>query len=494
MSGAPPPAPGTLTRRVFAGGAWGLVGTLGQAGAGVAAALVTARLLSPEDFAVAAIAGVLADLAGRLGHVGLVESLIKEREEIETLAQSAFVALAGLGALLASVLVAAIPLLTRFYDEPRLAGAVLVVALSLFLGLANGVPRALLQRSLRLKEINVLQTAQRFVAAAFAIALALSGAGFWALVLPGTLAQLLATPVLFRLARFRPRLRFAWERVRRTLPFGAGVFGSRLLGFLGDDLDYVVLGRYLPRDVFGQYYFAFTRARVPYAFLGAAAQDPLFAAFSEVGADRPRLVRAVSRVASVHFAIFGPLFFFLFLLADPLIPFLFGPQWSPSIPLCRAFALMNLLPAAGGFTGSVLFALGRSWLMFGLNVLRVAVVVAVLAWGVASGRSAFEIGVALAAVTALVLSVHLVWLFRILGAGVGDARRMYGPTLLAAGIATAAFAALRLLGWSPSSLPAPAYLLGAGAVLGLAYLVAARFLNRPVADEVLPWLKERIGR
>lgn len=423
--------PSSLTSRVIAGGLWGLAGTLAQSVLAIASALVIARFLAPEDYAVAAISGAIVGLAARLGQIGLSETIVRERERLDAVCRASLGALGILGLVLALGVGAASPLAARFYDDSRLVAVLPLAALSLLLGMVTSVPRAILQRRFALRETNAIDVLQRTITALGGIALAALGAGFWALVIPGVTAVVLVAPLTFVLARFAPRPSFDLSPLRGALRFGSGVFAARTLTYVSNEVDYFVLGRYLPKADYGHYYFAFTRAYLPYTMIGPAVQEPLFAAFSEIGADLARMRHAVLRVARVHFFLFAPAGAALFALADPLVPLVFGPQWEASVPLCRVFALMTLLSAAGGFTGAVMFALGRSWLMSALNVVRLVAVIGALAWGVVARASVVEIATVVTATQMVVLAGHLVVLYGLLRTPLASVLRCYAPTLAA---------------------------------------------------------------
>lgn len=484
----------TLTERVLAGGAWGMAGITAQTGIAFLSSLVVARQLAPTDYAVMALAGALVALVSRLGQVGLAEAIVRERERLLELCHTAFWTLVALATVMALVLVVAAGPLSAFYGEPRLSTALPLLALAIGSTLVASVPRALLARELRLGELNAVDVSRSLVIAAGGVTLALSGAGWWALVLPPAVGAALSLPALAWLARYRPRAVFVPRRLRAQLRFGAGVFAARLLAYLAEDLDYLVLGRYLPRASYGLYYFAYVRARQPYLAVAPALQAPLFAAFSEVRGEPARLARAVVRVARVHFAVLAPLALALALLADPAIPFVFGRQWQPTTPLVRVFALMAVMSAAGGFSGAALLAVGRPWAMVGLNLLRCAAVAGVLGWGVATGRSALAIAGALAATNALAVAFNLTVLWRVLRLGLAAAWRVYGRSLGCLALAAAAWLGAGRVGLRPDVLAAPVYLGFAGALLATVYLGGLCWMNRPLAEELWPWLRARLGR
>lgn len=478
----------TLTDRVISGGAWGVLGTGVQALLGVAASIVVARHLAPTDYAIMALAGAVMRLAAQLGQFGLAESVVRERDDPRALAGAVFWAALALGLILSAGILLLTPLLVALYDQPQLAAVLPVLSGALVAGFVAAPARALLQREQRYGALNVIRVGQATVGAALAIALAIMGAGYWALVLPGAAVALFTLLPTYALAQFLPKAPAGWSRLRENARFGSGVFLARLLNNLSGDLDYLVLGRTLPAREFGLYYFAFTRAQMPYVYLAPSAQEPLFAAFSIVERDRERLGRAVERVAAFHFWIFAPLALAIAVLADPLLPLLFGEGWRAAIPATRAFALMGLLPAAGGFTGSVMLASGRPWLMAGLNTGRLVLLALALTFCVASGLSMNQTAAVVAGVTAATLAAHLAVLFHVTGLGYRTGWRVYGPTSCSLALAAAgSFLMLR----GAAERGAALRLALAAATFGGLFLATSLAWNRPILREVSDWLLGR---
>lgn len=484
------PSSPSLTRRVITGGIWGLFGTGGQALLALGSSIIIARYLEPTDFAVVAIAGAIMSVASRASQFGLAESIVRQRGDVASLARSSLTVVLFIGIALGSLIALLASQIADFYGDPRLGKVLPWLSLSLLLGFIVIVPRALLQRELRLREINSLDLAQRFMVTAGGAGLAIAGAGYWALVAPGVAAMFVTVPLTFIVARLPPIPSTDFLALRGSVRFGAGVFSARTLSLLCDEIDYFFLGRYLPSREFGLYYFAYVRARQPYTMIGPGVQEPLFSAFSKIGDDMGRMRQAVFRVASVHYLIFAPLSIGLFLIADPLVPLIFGEKWRAAIPVCRAFCIMSLLPAAGGFTGSVMLALGRSWLMTLLNGFRLLAVSLALVLGIWLGYDVLSITIALVVANGVVLTGHLVVMYRLIGASLKEALGAYGVTTLTMAAGAAFWSGLGLAGLIDRVASPALIVLLFALIFGAVMAIGTLSFNKAITEEARSLLRE----
>ena len=120
----------------------------------------------------------------------------------------------AIGALLALLCLAAAPVLSAFYHEPKTALVIVAIAPAFVIN-ATGVQHlALLQRHLRYVTLAAIEVGSEIVTAVVAIAMALAGFGYWAVV-----ASVITGPLVITIG--------AWASQR--LATGAAAAGSRRL-------------------------------------------------------------------------------------------------------------------------------------------------------------------------------------------------------------------------------------------------------------------------
>src|SRR5258705_2976493 len=153
---------------------------------------ILARLLTPSDFGVFAMATPFVFFIMNVGDLGLGSALLQQRDLNEGQASAVFRVNLLAGLVFAAVILAASPLTGLLYHDHRVSEVAAALSLTfVFSGLA-AVQRALLRRALLFDALLRAQIAASAVSSLVAILFALYGAGYWALV-----ARALADPLIY---------------------------------------------------------------------------------------------------------------------------------------------------------------------------------------------------------------------------------------------------------------------------------------------------------
>ena len=124
-------------------------------------------------------------------------------------------------AAIAIVTAAAAPVLAWFYKEPRVTAVTLVLASTVFVGGFAIQHQALLRRQMRFGVLAFVEIASLVVGTAGAIASALAGHGYWALVVLQVVREAAATLFVWMMCRWRPDGPARGSGVRSLVTFGA---------------------------------------------------------------------------------------------------------------------------------------------------------------------------------------------------------------------------------------------------------------------------------
>src|SRR5215510_8196465 len=158
-----------LGRLALRGGAVSVAMLYGNGVLQVAAAIVLARLLTPEDFGLVAIVTVLTSFAPLLIDFGLGDATAQKSKITRSQVSSLFWLSSGIGLAIAVIVAACSPLIAWIYREPRLETIALYSAITFVLfGVANQ-HLALLRRTMQFAEIAKIQILSTSIAGAVAV-------------------------------------------------------------------------------------------------------------------------------------------------------------------------------------------------------------------------------------------------------------------------------------------------------------------------------------
>lgn len=365
-----PPVEPMLAVRILRSTAWNVVGAVIKQGITLLSAVIVARLLTPSDYAIAGLALSVMGLFNVLTAQGFGQALVRRTQLAPITIHSVFWFTLLQGLVLAALAVAAAPLIAQFYHQPEMASLLAFLAVTLIISMLGVVPNALLQRDMRFRDINLIGIGGGIVAAVMGIGVAASGFGYWALMMPSLGIAVATAAGAYWLTRYRPAFVFSWQEVRSVAVFGFSMLGSQLLTYFSDNSDYLIMGRFWSPASFGQYYFAFERARQPFNIVVAQLSSVVFPAFSKIQDDRERLRRAYLRGIRFVTLIVFPLHVLLIGLADPLLPWLFGPQWQPAVPVFQVFAAYGFVRGLAALVLPSLLAIDYAQAILVFNLFR----------------------------------------------------------------------------------------------------------------------------
>jgi O-antigen/teichoic acid export membrane protein len=437
-AGDPGAAQASLGARTLRGSAWAYGSYIGGQLLVLVSTAILARLLSPEDFGLVALALVFILLLDTISDLGLSPALvISTEEELRERANTVFGSTVVLGLALAALTAALAPLAAAFFDQPELTPLLAVLGLTFVLRALGATHYALAQKRLDFRARTVAEVTGVCARGASGIALALAGFGPWSLVVGYLVGTAAVSATLWRLVPWRPSGLPRRAQLRGMLRFGGTLTAVDVLAAVIGQIDYVFVGRVLGTSALGLYTLGFRLPEMLVVGFAVVAGRVLFPAFASV--DRDALGRAF--LVSVRYSaiVALPLAVGLAVLAEPFVLTLFGERWEGSVDCMRVLSIYALAVAIGIPAGIAYKATGQAGVLLKLAVPRTALVIGSIALVVDQGIVA--VAACQAGVAGLFAIIGLAIASRMLAVRPGElASELLPPTAAAAVMGLVAFA------------------------------------------------------
>lgn len=321
--------------------------------------ILLGRLLDPVAFGLIAAANVVILLLRVVVNAGFARALV-QREELEPEhADTAFWTSMALGGGLAVITFATAPEIAGLFSEPELAGVTRALSVVLVLAALDSTQSALVDRAMAFRVQAIRRLAATAVGSVVAVALALAGAGVWALVGQILTFEVVLVILLWSLTPWRPGLRVSRTHFGELFAFGTRYMGVRLLLYLNQNVDNFLIGWILGPVALGFYVIGYRVLIVFNELIAMTISQVGLPAFSRLQNDRARLHDAFLGAIGLAATAGWPLFAGLALLADQVIPFVFGAKWRSSAPIMEALALAGLVQVVSFLTQNLVIAVGR---------------------------------------------------------------------------------------------------------------------------------------
>lgn len=358
------------------------------------AIVVLARLLSPDDFGLVAIAASVVTIIEGLSAFDVNKALIRTRDESRDLYNTAWTlsTIRGIASALIMVVVA------RFVTDVRIADVLRTLALvPIMNGLSN--PRfVMFERRLVYSRVAFLTLGGKIVAVGVTLAIALVYRNYWSLVI-GMLAGALITMILsYALKPYRPRLTLA--RFSDIFAFSGWLALTSVVTTLSMETDKIIVGRLLGVADAGLYFMTQRVGVLPTRELTGPLQRILFPSFSELTSDLNRLRRGVCESINVIGSLSIPAGFGFALVANDFVPRALGERWIVIVPLLVVLVPYLGLRATLSMTLPCVMALNETRLLFRVSLVYAFVHV-----------PAFVVGTALFGLIGAIWSIVLAGVF-----------------------------------------------------------------------------------
>jgi PST family polysaccharide transporter len=353
---------------------------------------VLARLLTPEEFGIVALVTVFVSFFNLLSDFGIGPAVIQNQTLNDNDIKSIFLFSILLGFLMAGLFYISAPVVAQFYDKSELVQVSRLLSLSILFHSLQIVPKALLQKSLRFKQIGILTLSVQTLSGIIAIYLAFAGYSYFALVFQSILSGLLSLVLFYWLAPVKIELRVKFEAIKKIIRFSSFQFMFNVINYFSRNSDNILIGKFLSPAALGYYDKSYRLMMMPVANLTHVITPVLMPVLSKYQHDHEVIYRTYLKVVKILATIGFPLSVFLFFTANEIIHIIYGPQWTESVPVFKLLAITVGLQMILSSSGSIFQAINRTDLMFLSGLLGTTVLIGSIAYGIFVGKSIISVG------------------------------------------------------------------------------------------------------
>ncbi|MEB3416794.1 lipopolysaccharide biosynthesis protein [Alteriqipengyuania sp. WL0013] len=298
------------------------------------------RILTPEDYGLVAMTGVISLLLSLVNGYGFASALIQRKDVTPHMLRQLFGMLVLMNAGLAAAQLLAAPYVAAYFGEPMVARLLQVQAL-----LYPTTPFIVLAYTILSREMDFRRQARvnfvsAIVAALSAVAGALLGWGVWTLVIAPLLGLYIRAIGLTVAARAYIWPSFDFRGAGFIARFGGLVLVSQLFWFLQSQADIFIVGRYYSAAELGIYSTALFLTQVFLTKVVPPLNEVAFSAYSRImDEDRAAVASAFLRSVQLIMLVGLPVFAGFAVTAEPLVLTVLGEKWAGTVPFVILLAI-----------------------------------------------------------------------------------------------------------------------------------------------------------
>jgi O-antigen/teichoic acid export membrane protein len=367
---AKPGATLMLTTKTLLGAGWTVSARLAGRLVDFVTILVLARILTPADFGLTAIATTLVSVVDTVLEVPVILALISLRRVTKPHMDTAFTLGLLRGLLLTVVVLSAAWPFSRIYHDDRLISLVAVLAIGPMARSLYSPSMVKYAREMSFRQGFAADVMGKLASSAIAVSVVFLGGGYWAIAAGSVSGSVATTLISYVLAGYRPAL--SLSRFSEFSTFLGWFSTAQILAALSWQYDRIFLGYFISKADLGQYTMASDLSVLPTQSMIGPAMQPLVAAFSRINDDRERVRSAYLKASNFTMMLAAPTSIGMSLTSDLIVGALLGAKWSEAAVYLQWLALSVVLSAFYQPLHSLTIATNRTKLVFRLSFIELS--------------------------------------------------------------------------------------------------------------------------
>lgn len=337
----------TLKDKAAKGFLWAAVNNGATQLLGAIFGLVLSRILDKGDYGLINMILVFSAVATALQDSGFVVALINKKEASHRDYNSVFWFNILVSASLYAILFFCAPLIASYYGEPILIPLSRYFFACFFIASFSIVPRSLLLKQLKQKELAVIGLSALLISNSIGLLMAFNGMAYWSLATQTITFNLTISVLSWYFSGWRPSLNITFEPVRQMFSFSVKMLITYIFNNINNNIFSLVLGKIYTKNEVGDYSQAnkwnLMGANTISGMVNGVAQPT----FVQVGDDKERLCRALSKMLRLTCFIAFPAMFGLALVSHEFIIITVTEKWIKSAHLMQMLCIEGaFLPIA----------------------------------------------------------------------------------------------------------------------------------------------------
>jgi lipopolysaccharide exporter len=339
-------ADGAYSKQLVRGSVWMIAARWAVRLIGLASTVILARLLTPADFGVIAMAIIVSGLLETIAYAGVDLALMRAGNDTRAHYDTAWTVQLIQAVIVGALLLFAAPIAAAYFAEPRAAGVIYLIALKSVVDGLQNIGIVAFRKELDFAKEFRFMLYSKLLNFAVIVGTAFWLRSYWALAIGMVSASVINVALSYLMHPYRPRWSLA--KVREIWSFSQWLLISRIGAFFNRRTDEFVVGGMVGTSAMGNYHVASELSTMPSSELVMPMRRAMFPTLAKLSSDSSGFGSAVLDTFSTIAAVCMAVGFGLMSVAPELVQLFLGQKWLSAIPLVRWLALF------GGFSALVL--------------------------------------------------------------------------------------------------------------------------------------------
>ncbi len=365
---------------------------------GLASTIILARLLTPTDFGIVALALIVFGLLEVLSWTAVDLALIQKQETTREHYDAAWTMQIIQGLIVAILLIILAPYASIYFDEPALTNVIYLLSLKSFIFGFQNIGVVAFRKELNFSREFNFHLYKKAFTFLFVVTLAVALNNYWALIYGMLAAAVIDVIISYRMHSFRPRL--SLTKINEIWSFSQWLLLSRIGYFLNQKTDQFVIGGASETEVMGVYHMSTEIGTMPTNEIVMPLRRAFFPNFAKIAHLPEEYSKTILKTIGVISSLIFATGVGISAISEDFVLLLLGEKWQTTIPLIQILAIFGVAAALSSAMELLLLVSGRGDLSTIEAWLQLTVLVPVV-WFAAHTYGIYEVALSRTLVASL---------------------------------------------------------------------------------------------
>lgn len=342
-----------------------------------------AILLLPSEYAYIAVITLIVSLAELMNNIGIGEAVI-QRDKVSTDELSTLFYFNSFVSILFSILLFfSANKIGIFYELEDLSGIIKILTIITLINGMTSLFKFYLNKNFLFNKTSKIKLIKLISEIVISLTFIILGFGIWG-YLWGVLTShilhgFLLLTATFKFTDFKIDFYFSFNHLNKFLSFGTFVGAKKLITFISQRADEVIVGGALSADILGSYFLAKTILVQVQTLITTSFGQVLLPTFSRMKNDFNKLKNLYLQIFSVISFVGIPLFIFIMISSRHYVPVIFDASWNNTIVVFEWLSIPTLcLLLSAGLTTSLLYSINKTFKVLLIDLILVPIYLTIL--------------------------------------------------------------------------------------------------------------------
>lgn len=343
--------------------------------------IILARLLSPSDFGVIALASVFISVTYAFVDSGFASALIQKKNCTEDDYSTVFFFNLIISIFFYLIIFLFSGTIASYFNNDKLINVIRVLGVLIMLYAFSSIQVAILKKELNFKmQANVIIFAS-VVSGGTGVGFAYAGFGVWSLVIQSILNQLILVVIYWMKSKWKPKFVFSIDSLKSLFAFGSKLLVTGIIYQIYNNFSSVIIAKFYSMADLGFYNRAVRFQQLASNQIVGTVSEVTFPLFANIQDDTEKLLKGIRLSIRATFYISTPLSLGMLILSNHIILGLIGEKWDGSIEYLRLLSIYAIFYPLAPILTNAIMAIGRSDVFMKLEIFRRVLDISVLLVG-----------------------------------------------------------------------------------------------------------------